>query len=43
LVDELVVLRDLLMADQMVASTADKTAAMMVYEWVAMWAELMVW
>ena len=31
------------MAEQMVASTADKMAVMMVYEWVAMWVELMVW
>jgi len=31
------------MADQMVASKADELEVMMVYEWVAMSAQWMVW
>jgi hypothetical protein len=31
------------MADQMVASKDVEMVVMMVYEWVSMWAELMVW
>ena len=42
MVDELVVLRALQMADHMVASKAVEMVVMMVYEWVVMWAAWMV-
>ena len=42
MVDELVVLRALQMAEQMVVSKADELVVMMVYEWVAMWVAWMV-